>query len=94
MTLSKILTKRKFLKPFHNRSLSTFFFSSFSLYNKLKRRIIPQKSLVWVGFGRINTKMFPQKYSPAFIVTSREKIEKHIVCKFVSPLCFEEELLP
>ena len=47
---------------------------------------------MWVGLSLVNTKMFPQQYFPASTVTLREKIEKLIVCRFVTPLSFEEEL--
>jgi hypothetical protein len=37
--------------------------------------------------------MLSQQYSPA-MGTLRENIEKFIVCTFVTPISFEEELLP
>ena len=38
--------------------------------------------------------MFSEQYSPASMFTLCENIEKLIVCRFDSPLSFEEELLP
>ena len=49
---------------------------------------------MWVGLNWIDNEMFPQQYSPASRGTLREKIEKLVVYRFVSPLSFEEGLLP
>ena len=47
----------------------------------------------WVGLSWINTKMFPQQYSPASIGTLREMIETLVVCSFASLVTSEEDLL-